>query len=641
MKTLLLSTLAPMFVAVALAGCQGPGVPTPSGPWPDPGAAAGLVVDGRYEEAAEEYLALSRSTQGAAAQELKLEAVALLIGLGRTDRASVLMDELAGEPLAEDLAPEYNLLAADLALRRGVPERTLELLSDAPAARVGRGSASRLHLLRARAHEDRGRFLDAARERAALDETLTDATRRATNHSALWDALNRVDPARRERALPTATGAFTGWLRLAAVTEEHRSSPDTLAPALAQWQRTFPDHPAGLEIVPAILGAIRESVRQPTRIALLLPFHGDFAQAAEAIRDGFLAAWYSDSSNPLLPVIEIHDTSFETIGVVYVRAVEAGADFVVGPLRRGPVASLACGDTPLVTTLALNETGELPASGEDPPRACDPQRTVPGLFHFSLTPEAEARQVAERAWLDGFGKALAFTREGEWGDRVLRSFTAEWERLGGILLEHRVLPSTATEVGKPVAAALGVSGSRERARALRRVLGRAVEHEPRRRQDADFVFLAAFPPGARQFKPRLAFHHAPDLPVYSTSHAWSGVPDPTNDRDLEGVVFGDMPWLAAPAEADRALRRQLGAELDGRVSELPRLYAFGADAYRLAIGLRRIAGDRLADIDGHTGRLSAGAGHRIVRRLSWVRFADGLPVPHTPDATSVEPPPAP
>ena len=636
MKTLLLAALT----AVALAGCQGPGVPVPVEPWPDPEAATGLVMDGRYEEAAEEYLALSRSARGAAAQALMLKAVALLIGLGHTDRASGLMDELAGQAIAEELAPEYNLLAADLALRQGVPDRTLELLSDTPATRAGRGTASRLHLLRARAHEDTGRFLDAARERAALDETLADATRRATNHSALWDALNRVAPVRREQALPTATGAFTGWLRLAAITEEHRSSPDTLAPALEQWQTTFPDHPAGLEIVPAMLGAIRESVRQPTRIALLLPFHGGFAKAAEAIRDGFLAAWYSDASNPLRPVIEIHDTSFETVGVVYARAVEAGADFVVGPLRRDPVTSLACGDTPLVTTLALNETGESPASGEDPPRTCDPQRTVPDLFHFSLTPEAEARQVAERAWLDGFGKALAFTREGEWGDRVLRSFTAEWERLGGILLEHRALPSAATEVGKPIAAALGVSGSRERARALRRVLGRAVEHEPRRRQDADFVFLTAFPPGARQFKPRLAFHHAPDLPVYSTSHVWSGVPDPTNDRDLDGVVFGDMPWLVAPAEPDRALRRQLGAELDEHVSELPRLYAFGADAYRLAIGLRRIVADRLASIDGHTGRLSAGAGHRIVRRLSWVRFADGVPVPRTPDATSVELPPA-
>ena len=638
MKTLLLATLT----AIALAGCQGPGVRAPAEPLPDPEeAATALVAAGRYEEAAEEYLALSRAARGATAQELTLKAVELLIGLDHADRASGLMDELAaGQAIAEDLAPEYDLLAADLALRRGAPDRTLELLPDAPAARFGPESVSRFHLLRARAYEDTGRFLDAARERAALDGTLADATRRATNHSALWDALIRVGPVRREQALPAAAGAFIGWLRLAEVVEEHRATPAALAGALAQWQTAFPDHPAGMEIVPTMLGAARESVRQPTRVALLLPFHGDFAKAAGAIRDGFLAAWYSDAPNPLRPVVDVHDTSFEAIDVVYARAVEAGADFVVGPLRRDPVTSLACGGTLLVTTLALNESGEAPATGTESMRECDPRQAVPRLFHFALAPEAEARQVAERAWLDGFGKALVFTREGEWGRRVHRAFAAEWERLGGIVLEHRVLPPAATEIGEPIAAALGVSQSRERMRELRRVLRRAVEHEPRRRQDVDFVFMAAFPAGARQLKPRLAFHHAPGLPVYATSHAWSGVPDPTNDRDLDDVVIGDMPWLVAPAEPDRALRAQLDAALSERLPEFPRIYAFGADAYRLAIGLRRITGDRLASIDGHTGRLSAGPDHRIARRLSWVRFTGGLPAPYDPEAAGVEPSPA-
>ena len=171
---------------------------------------------------------------------------------------------------------------------------------------------------------------------------------------------------------------------------------------------------------------------------------------------------------------------------------------------------------------------------------------------------------------------------------------------------------------------------------MSRIIGRRVEHEPRRRQDVDFVFMAAFPAGARQLMPQLAFHHGAELPVYATSHIWSGVPDPTNDRDLDGVVFGDMPWLIAPSESDRLLREQIGAALAGRGSRLPRLYAFGADAYRLATGLRRITGDRLASLDGHTGRLSVGANHRIVRRLTWTRFAGGAPASHEPDGTSVE-----
>ena len=629
--------LVAVMLAAVLAGCQGPDVRGPVEADPET-TALELIANGRYVEAANEYVALSRSTRGAAAQELMLKAVALLLDVGRPDHAAGLMEELAGQTLAEDLAPRRDLLSADLALRQGAPERTIELLSNVPVGRFGPESATKLHLLRARAYEDTGRFMEAAQERAALDAVLVDDTLRAANHSALWDALTRVGRGRRERELPLATGTLAGWLHLTAISEEHRSSSTALERALMQWQAAFPAHPANGEIVATMLGALRESVSQPTRIALLAPFHGDFAQAAEAIRDGFLAAWYADAANAQRPSVEVHDTSFEAIDVVYTRAVEAGADFVVGPLRRGPVTSLACGDTPLVTTLVLNETEGSPTPGAENARTCGPDHTVPKLYHFTLSPEVEARQVAEQAWIGGFTKAIVFAREGAWGERVHRAFAGEWQRLGGLLLDHRVLPPDAADVGEPIAAVLGVSRSHQRARDLRGVIGRRVKHEPRRRRDVDFVFMAAFPAGARQLMPQLAFHHGAGLPVYATSHIWSGVPDPANDRDLDGVAFGDMPWMVAPSGPDRLLRERIVAALGDRGSRLPRLHAFGADAYRLATGLRRIAGDRLASFDGHTGRLSVGANHRIVRRLAWACFAGGIPTPCTPDGASVESP---
>ena len=631
MRTILLV----MISVIVLAGCQGPEVRGTAEGTPET-TAFELIADGRYAEAAEEYITLSRNARGAVAQDLMLKAVALLLGIGQADHASELMDELAGQTLADDLVPRRDLLAADLALRQGAPDRTIELLSDVPASRFGPESTTKYHLLRARAYEDTGRFMEAAHERIALDSALVDNTRRATNHSALWDVLTRADRGRREQELPLATGTLVGWLQLAAVVDEHPSSSAALEGALTRWQANFPYHPANAEIVSTMLGAVRTSVRQPTRIALLLPFHGDFADAADATRDGFLAAWYADAANAQRPAIAVHDTSYEAIDVVYTRAVEAGADFVVGPLRRGPVTSLACSDTPLVTTLVLNETEGAASSGGESEQRCAREQIVPELYHFTLKPEVEARQIAEKAWIDGFAKAFSFTREGHWGERVHQAFADEWERLGGILLDHRVLPPDATDVGAPIATALGVLRSRERARDVSRIIGRAVEYEPRRRQDIDFVFMAGFPADARQLMPRLAFHHGGDLPVFATSHVWSGVPDPTNDRDLDGVVFGDMPWLVAPLESDRRLREQLGTVIEGRGMKLLRLYAFGADAYQLATGLRRITGDRLASIDGHTGRLSVGANHRISRRLAWTRFVDGVPAPYEPNSTIVE-----
>ena len=632
MRTILVVAIA----AASLSGCQTAAVRTaPDVPVEE--TALALVAEGRHAEAADAYVALSRSAEGADAQRLMLKAVALFLDTGHSDRASELLGTLAGQPLDGDLAARRDLLAAELAMRQGRPERTIELLSGAPAGRFGFVSPERVHRLLARAWEDTGRTLEAARERVALDGVLGDAARRAANHDALWNLLGRTDRARRERALQSATGAFLGWLRLANLVEDDETSTFGFERALTRWSADFPGHPAYAAIVATMLDAARSTVPQATRVALLLPFHGDFTEAAIAIRDGFLAAWYADTSNRTRPAVEVYDTSFEAAEVVYARAVEAGSDFVVGPLRRGPVTSIACGTAFLVTTLALNEADTAHAADGEHDPACGPGRVVPRLYHFALAPEAEARQVAERAWFAGFGKALALTREGTWGQRVFGAFAEEWERLGGVLLDHHTLPAESSDIGSSAAAALGVARSRERARAVSGIIGRRVEHEPRRRQDIDVVFMAAFPASARQLMPQLAYHHGTGLPVYATSHAWSGLPDPASDRDLDGVTFGDMPWLVAPSTSDQALREQIRTAFGGEPHSLPRLYAFGADAYRLATSLHRITRDRSSFIAGHTGRLSVTPDHRIARRLAWARFEGGLPVPDSADLSDIEP----
>ena len=638
MRTTLLAAMA----VIVLAGCQGPealpleALPLESSSRAVEDRALELIAGGYYAEAADEYVALSREAQGTVAQRMMLRAIGLLLDIGHTDRASSLMNELAGQAIVDELEPRYVLLAADLALRRGAPERTIELLSRAPSSRFGGGSTTKIHRLLARAYEDAGRFLEAARERIALDATLVDESRRAANQSALWDVLSRVERDRLAHELPGATGTWIGWVRLAMVVAERRHVPAALKSELRQWQAEFPAHPANAEIVASMLREFAETIRRPTRIALLLPFGGEFADAAKAIRDGFLASWYSDTAKVQRPAIEIHDTSFESVDVVYARAVEAGADFVVGPLRRSMVTAIACGDPPPVPTLMLNEIDTAESPGEPTGNHCGPEHTVPMLYHFALAPEAEARQVAERAWLSGLGKAIAFQREGGWGERVYRAFAEELERLGGVPLDHRVLPQEAIDIGKPVASALGIDLSQERARNVSRIIGRSVEFEPRRRQDIEFVFAATFPADARQLMPQMAFHHGGMLPVYSTSHVWSGAPDPVSDRDLDRVEFADMPWLVEPAESSRILREQLDTLLAAHGSPLTRLHAFGADAYTLATGLRQIAGEEDAVVDGHTGRLSVNVNRRIVRRLTWARFTDGLPVPSLPEPSNVD-----
>ncbi|EPN70806.1 lipoprotein, partial [Pseudomonas syringae pv. actinidiae ICMP 19101] len=73
--------------------------------------------------------------------------------------------------------------------------------------------------------------------------------------------------------------------------------------------------------------------------------------------------------------------------------------------------------------------------------------------------------------------------------------------------------------------------------------GTQVAAQPSRRQDIDFMFLAATPQQAQQIKPTMVFQYAGDVPVYATSHLFTNSNDHAQYMDLNGVRFCETPWL--------------------------------------------------------------------------------------------------
>ena len=176
----------------------------------------------------------------------------------------------------------------------------------------------------------------------------------------------------------------------------------------------------------------------------------------------------------------------------------------------------------------------------------------------------------------------------------------------------------------PLRRLLNIDESENRARTLRATLQTDLKFEPRRRQDADFVFMAAFPRQARQIPPQLKFFYAGDLPIYATSHIYDGRPDPAKDRDLDGVNFTDMPWLLG--EQTTPLRQAVEAAWPS-AGGLRRLQALGADAYQLIPYLTLLRGSSYEEFAGATGRLTVGNDNRVRRTPLWARFSKGAPVP--------------
>ncbi|HSF90598.1 MAG TPA: penicillin-binding protein activator, partial [Paracoccaceae bacterium] len=172
---------------------------------------------------------------------------------------------------------------------------------------------------------------------------------------------------------------------------------------------------------------------------------------------------------------------------------------------------------------------------------------------------------------------------------------------------------------------LNLDESERRNSILAAQLGTQLKFEPRRRQDVDCLFLAAQVKSARQIKPQINFYRGHDVPVYATSHVYNGKKDPVNDADLNGIIFGDMPWLLNDQGRMPALRERIQKDWPDQYTPMDRLYALGMDAYAIIFHLPRLISDPTARISGATANLSL-VDNRINRYLTWARFEQGRPV---------------
>ena len=171
---------------------------------------------------------------------------------------------------------------------------------------------------------------------------------------------------------------------------------------------------------------------------------------------------------------------------------------------------------------------------------------------------------------------------------------------------------------------LGLTSSEHRYQTLKRVIGRAAEFEPRRRQDLDFIFVVARPLKARQLVPQLKFHRSGDLPIIATSHAYAGYENSQQDIDLNGLIINDIPWVFdSLARLDSAYAVLQTENPSNSFNALIRLYALGADAYRLTNQLNSLRRSSSLGIQGATGTLSVDELGYIRRKLQAGKFKDG------------------
>lgn len=167
-----------------------------------------------------------------------------------------------------------------------------------------------------------------------------------------------------------------------------------------------------------------------------------------------------------MPSIEVYDAGNDPslIDLIYEQAIDDGAEFVVGPLHKDSVNQLASHDALPVPVLTLNYSEQRGTAAEE---------SLPeNLFQLSLSPEQEARQVAERAWLDGHSRAAIITPSTAWGERVAKAFSTRWLQFGGHVVEKQTYNAKKSDYSLPIKRLLNVDESQQRKKDLRRLLGK-------------------------------------------------------------------------------------------------------------------------------------------------------------------------
>jgi len=576
-----------------------------------------LYKAGDYFAAAEEYLALAKSDPN---NEIKyqLDATDALIKNHEIDRAQLLIDFLPLEKLTDVQTILKTIYEAQILLTKdNINAAYTQINIDLPAD-TSRIVLAKFHETRAAILQLKKEYFAAARERILLNSYLDDTQAISENYQNLWQNLSRLSPDELDTYRTNNAGILTSWLELAIISKTMLQNTVNLEASITTWQQRYPDHPALDDIIPEIIDTSKSLAEQPSQVALLLPFTGRYNDASIAIREGFMAAWYESRDDK--PIIKIYNTDTENVISMYAQAITEGADFVVGPLQKPAITKLIEQSDITVRTLVLNQyDGEYDISNV---LSSSP---LPAIIQFGLSPEDEARQVAERAWFDGRTRAISITTGDERSRRTHDAFVSHWQEIGGTLLEHVSIGQDVKELSGPIKSVLNIDQSEQRSKTLRSKLQRSLKTETRRRQDVDLIFMAVPPPIARQLVPQLRYYGTENIALYSISNIYTGNVNTREDSDINGVLFVDMPWVIDPENEYSPLNRMIERYRKPSHSAYKRLYAFGIDAYRLIPRLAELSLQPGQQYEGKTGYIKIDEAGRVQRRLIWAQFVDGKP----------------
>lgn len=560
-----------------------------------------------YTMPSDAYLALANNQTGQERKALQIMAAGRAIYDGQWRNGLAIIRSIG--PLNGILTDQKNILLAKVDIMRNQSNDAIAKLADVRhLQQLDLFYQAQYHDMLAYAYQKKGLAVEAVSERIKLDTLLPNRTAKKNNQRSLWLSLTQLSQPELNTLLAenADNNALKGWASLAVISRTSYVDPQVMIDDLHHWRAAFPTHSAN-QLLPENLDSLTtQLLPAPRHMALMLPLTGPLAGPGHAIQDGFMEAYRSGGQMRRVGV-RIYNTDHADVAQVYQHALEEGADYIVGPLSKADVAEIA----PLkhtVPTILLNDT----------------DRRLDGLaFQFGLSPIHEARQIAVKARKAGHTRALMIAPDGAWGNDIIQAFSQQWALLGGRVIDTwQYAPQENLSMG--VRELLHASEYNAKAKSIHAIRSIDEDNLGKRRQDFDVIVLVAYPSKARQIMPLLRYYFAGDIPIYATSAVYSGTENTAKDRDLDGIIFCDMPWIFNhPVMADQ----HHWAE---QLNSYTRLYALGMDSYLLAGQLNHLLLFPALGIHEKSGIIYLTKSHELSRILVFGQFKNGVATPLEP-----------
>lgn len=503
-------------------------------------------------------------------QTYKLLAARVLVTENKVPQAQALLNELS--TLNPDQLLDKSLIEAHIAAVQGNNQHAEDLLRRVDLTQLSSSQVGRYYAVKARVAENKNAIIDAVKARIQMDQVLTDVPRKQENNDRTWALLRQANRGLLNNTPDEGNLALAGWLALARAYNDNLSQPTQLSQALQNWKAAYPNHSASYLFPTELQGLFNFQQTSLSQVALLLPLSGNGQILGNTIKSGFDAA---KGDNTAVQV-QVYDTVATPINDIIAQAKQAGVRAIIGPLLKQNVDSVLNNPSAIqgMDVLALNSTPNARAIGQ--------------VCYYGLSPEDEAESAANKMWKDGIQAPMVAVPQNDLGQRTATAFNIRWQQLSGTDANIKYYNQTG-DVG------VALQG-----------------------QNVQGLYVVAKSEELADVK-SVIDNSGSNIKLYASSRSNSSNNGPEYRLLMNGLQFSDIPFFK---DTDSAQYQKIATNTNGDYS-LMRLYAMGADAWLLISHfneLRQVPGYQ---IDGLTGKLSAGPNCNIERDMTWFQYQNG------------------